>query len=141
MRTTKRGCDGIRLLAAAAPALAFIGCATPDGFTFADTNKDNKISPAECNRYMLEAIYAETDADGDSKVTFQEWKQTNPGAEQKKFSVPDADKDGVVTPAETKAHFERAGTLSDLFTKMDADGSGYVTRSEAIAFDARLKRQ
>ena len=128
-------------MVAATVALAFAGCSNPDGFTIADTDKDGKVSPAECDRYMLEAIYAEADANGDSKVTFEEWKQANPDADKKKFRVADANKDGVVTPSETKAHFDREGTMSDLFKKLDTDGSGYVTRDEAVAFEEKLEKQ
>jgi Ca2+-binding EF-hand superfamily protein len=141
---TKRHHKNRTLLAASAAiaaALVFAGCSTPDGFTIADTNKDGKVSPTETRRYVLEVIFIEGDANGDGKITFEEWKLANPDADKKKFDVADKNNDATITPAEAEAHFEKEGTLSDLFAKMDADSSGFVTREEASAFKNKLESQ
>ena len=129
------------LAAIVAAALALTACTTPDGFTVADTDKDGRVSPQENERYMLEAIYAQADADGNSKITFEEWRQANPNADKEKFGYADLNNDGAVTPSEAEAHFDKMGTMADLFDKMDADDSGFVTRAEADAFNDKLNAE
>ncbi len=72
------------------------------------------------------------DANQDSKITFDEWKAANPDAEKRKFRQPDRNRDGAVTPQEAKRHFDRYGTLKDLFDRIDANNDGYATREEML---------
>ena len=140
-RNTKR-CSGRAAIAVSTVALLFSACATPpDSFKIADTSGDGRVESAEFGRYMLEAIYAEADANRDKKITFEEWKAANPDAEQGKFKAPDRNRDGVVTPQEAKRHFDRQGTMEDLFDKIDANNDGYVTREENAAFKKKLEAQ
>ena len=128
-------------MAAAFLAAAFLGSCASSSYDFADTNNDTKMSPEEFDRYMLEAIFAEADPNGDSKVTFAEWRAANPDGDTTKFNRPDTNRDGVVTPAEVKAHFDKEGTMDDLFAKMDTDGDGNLTQSEIAAFKEKLEAQ
>ncbi len=91
-------------MALAATALLLPSCKENDGFTMADTDKDDRISPAEFERYMLEAVYAEADADSNSQITYEEWQAANPDADKAKFYAPDKNGDKVVTPEEAKAN-------------------------------------
>ena len=132
----------LRLIApggmATAASLLLASCAGPGGFETADTDQSGTVSPAEFNRYMLEAIYTEVDRDGNAQVTFEEWQAANPSAEPAKFKAPDSNRDEVVTPAEVKAHFKKQGTMEDLFSQIDTDGDGSLTRVEVTAFKEKL---
>ena len=54
---------------------------------------------------MLEAVFAEADADGNAKVTFEEWKAANPNADPEKFLAPDTNGDKMVSPKEAEGPF------------------------------------
>ena len=123
------------------PILLFPACSGSPAFDLADGDDDMKVSPKEFERYMLEAVYAEADADGNSQVTFDEWKAANPDADPEKFTVPDTNGDKMVSPQEAKAHFAKEGTWADLFDKIDTDNDGYITSAEAIAFRDKLAAQ
>jgi Ca2+-binding EF-hand superfamily protein len=123
---------------AAASTLLLASCADPDGFTMADTDESGTVSPSEFERYMLEAIFAEADSDGNSQITFEEWKVANPNAVESKFKAPDRNRDSVVTPPEVKAHFARQGTMDDLFNQIDTDNDGSLTKGEVAAFKEKL---
>ena len=64
--------------------MAGASCST-SSFSVADTDNDNRVSPAEFDRYMLEAIFAQADADGDGKVTFGE--EESPVAKRQSMSI------------------------------------------------------
>jgi len=129
------------MAATATVALLFSSCGSNDGFNMADTSGDGRVGQAEFERYMLEAIYAAADANKDSRITFEEWKEANPDAEQWKFRQPDRNRDGAVTPQEAKRHFDRQGTLEDLFDKIDTNNDGYASREEVQAFKEKLEAQ
>ena len=143
MKTRPNRKYGLRLgaVALAATVLLLPSCKEKDGFTMADADEDGRVSPAEFSRYMLEAIFAAADADGDAKVTFEEWQKANPDAEKNKFYAPDKDGDKMVNPEEAKAHFERQGTMTDLFKKIDTDKDGYLSREEVVAFTEKMEAQ
>ncbi len=122
--------------AALAVALALSGCTEKDPFAIADTDGNSTLSPGEFERFMLEAIYTESDSDGDKKVTMAEYAAANPSG--KKFKTIDADGDGGITPAEAKAFATDQGTFDELFAKIDADGSKTLTRAEAEAFHSTV---
>ena len=124
-----------------ASALLLSACAGSSGFDLADSNDDLKVSPQEFETYMLEAVFAEADADGNSQVTFEEWKAANPDAEPAKFRAPDTNRDQMVSPQEAKAHFAKQGTWADLFDQIDTDNDGYITSAEAAAFKKKLAAQ
>ena len=131
----------ISTLAVAALAFLLAACAGTDRYAMADTDGDDRISPEEFERYMLETIYGAADPDGNAKVTFEEWKEANPDAEEAKFKAPDKNNDGAVTPGEMKAHFAREGTMDDLFAKIDTNGDGYLSSEETDAFMDKMEAQ
>ena len=122
-----------------APAVFLAACAGPSGFDLADKNANQKISPKEFETHMLKAVFAESDANGDSLVTFEEWKAANPNAEPAKFSVPDTNRDQKVSLKEAEVHFEKEGTWDDLFDKIDTDNDGFITSAEATAFNDKME--
>jgi hypothetical protein len=130
-----------RLAMRLAPVLLFAGCAGTSAYNLADSSDDQKVSPKEFETYMLEAVFAEADADGNSLVTFEEWKAANPDAEPAKFFAPDANGDKMVSPQEAKAHFAKLGTWADLFDQIDTDRDGYITSAEAVAFKEKMAAQ
>ena len=71
------------VVAGAGALLLLPSCASNKSYDLADSNDDGSVSPAEFDRYMLEAIYTEADANADKKVTFEEWKAANPGAAER----------------------------------------------------------
>ena len=129
------------LAAGLAAALLFPACTGSPAFDLADSDNDRKVSPKEFERYMLEAVFAEADGDGDGLVTFEEWKEANPGADPRKFVAPDRNGDKMVSPDEARAHFAKEGTWADLFRKMDTDNDGFVSSAEAIAFRDKMAAQ
>ena len=130
-----------RLAIGLAPAVILSACASQSGFDLADKNANQKISPKEFDTYMLRAVFAESDADGNGLVTFQEWKAANPDAEPAKFSAPDTNRDQMVSLEEARVHFEKQGTWADLFDKIDTDNDGFITSAEASAFNDKMEAQ
>lgn len=128
-------------LVAAAGALLLLPSCNTGGYEMADANNDGGVTPAEFNRYMLEAIFTTADANADKEVTFAEWKAANPAADPDKFYAPDRNGDKVISPGEAKAHFERKGTLADLFDQMDTNNDNSVSKAEAKAFKKRLQAE
>jgi len=111
------------------------GCqSAKDPFAVADADGSGKIAKPEFERFMLESIFSEADANGDSKVSYEEWKVINPDTEKEKFSKPDADKDGLVTPEEMKAYFAGKDTFGTLFEKIDVNGDKGLDREEVETF-------
>ena len=121
--------------------LLLSSCSKPGSFQLADADSDGRVSFPEFKDFMLEAIYSEADTNVDMKVTFEEWRALNPDADEKRFYAPDADNDKVITPAELKAHFERQGTIEDLFEKMDANDDSFLTIEEVDAFKEKMDEQ
>lgn len=130
-------------LCAAAVALAggLSSCKKPDRYSMADTDNDGTVDQAEFDRYVREQLYAAGDADGNSRITFEEWLITNPDAKREKFDQADTDGDGAITPEEATVHFESTGMLDDLFAKIDTDSSGDMSRAEADAFMEKMQAQ
>lgn len=74
-------------------------------------------------------------------MTFEEWKAANPDAEEEKFKAPDRNGDGVVTPQEAQAHFQRQGTFEDLFRQMDTNKDGYLSEEKVTEFKQKMEAQ
>ena len=131
----------LAMLGVATSALMLSACQQADDFKMADTNGDGRLDLAEFKRYMLEAVYAKADANGDKKVTFEEWKAVNPDAKIEKFREADKHGDGFVTPEESKQYFDREGTMEDLFKKIDSNSDGYLSQEDVANFMKRAAEQ
>ena len=124
-------------LVAGVAVLAGCGGGT-DPFVEADKDGDGKLSKPELGRVLLNAVYSAADADGDARITWEEWKAVEPKAKQADFNLRDTDRDGAVTPAELKAFSDSRKSFDKLFASIDKGGDGFVDRAEAKEFHAAL---
>lgn len=130
---------GLPVIALVTASLALVSCGKKDLFNEADKNSDGLVDKAEFNSYMLGSIFGRADADGDGKVTFAEWRASNPDADKKVFDDLDADKNGSVSFAEASVQFIAKGTGDNLFDAVDADKDGRITREEAAAYMRKME--
>lgn len=117
------------------------GCASTDRFAKLDANGDRSGSPAEFDAYMKAEVFARVDTNGDGKVTKAEWQQFNPKVSAARFRKTDLNGDDLITRQEADAAFDREGSLKKLFTVIDTDGNGSLSRAEASAFRSKLQQQ
>lgn len=117
------------------------GCASNDRFAKLDTNQDRSGSPAEFDAFMKQEVFTRVDTNGDGKISKPEWQQFNPEVSDAKFRKTDLNGDGVITRREADAAFDREGSLKKLFTAIDTDGNGNLSRAEARAFRAKVQQQ
>ncbi len=133
---------GLRALAALGFAAMLFGCTTgTDSFKDADTDQDDKLSKKELGFALLEAVFASADANGDGRVTFEEWKIVNPGADAARFAEYDSNHDGTISPGELLAFTEKKKSFDKLFTQIDTSGDGAVDREEAKEYYEWLQSQ
>lgn len=129
-------------LAAGGLLALLAGCTTTtDSFTRLDANRDGSGSRDEFSGYMKQEVFARVDANRDAKVTKDEWQRVNPKVSEAKFRKADLNGDHSVTRQEADAAFDREGSLNTLFRKIDADGSGGLSRAEVAAFHAKVQQQ
>lgn len=121
--------------------LAVPACTAGGSMDRADINKDGGVSQPEFDAYMKDTIFNAFDADGDGKVTVQEWRKLNPTDPISEFNQADANGDGVITRAEADAAFDKDGALEALFETMDTGKDGQLSQAEINAFDAKMKTQ
>jgi hypothetical protein len=117
------------------------GCASSDPFAKLDTNRDGSGSRSEFDAYMKQEVFARIDANQDAKVTLEEWQSFNPKVGSEKFRKTDPNRDGVIDRQEANAAFDREGSLTTLFGKIDTDGNGSLSRAEVSAFHSKLRQQ
>lgn len=139
-RSTNHWFTPVCATGAALITLALPACTSHDGFKRADADKSGDVSRAEFDRYLIQALFAESDANRDGKVTFAEWQTVNPNTDKKRFSAPDKDGDRAVTPAEAKTFMDKNGTLAELFSRIDTDKNGSISKEEAVRFRNQLSR-
>jgi Ca2+-binding EF-hand superfamily protein len=109
-----------------------------DPFAEADKDGDGKLSKPELGRVLLNAVYSAGDANGDSRITWEEWKTVDPQAKKSDFDLRDGDRDGAVTPAELKAYSDSKKSFDKLFASIDKSGDGFVDRTEAKDFHSAM---
>ena len=113
-------------------------------FATMDANKDGKISAAE-HAAGAKAMFEKMDSDKDGKVTAAEMTAAHKavtGRAVKKADMSSADKmkmvdangDGVLT---AEAH---ATASASMFTKMDTDKDGFLSKSEMGAGHASMMK-
>lgn len=64
-----------------------------------------------------------------------------PKVNDAKFRQMDLNGDRVLTREEADAAFDREGSLKKLFTAIDTDGNGNLSRAEAGAFRSKVQQQ
>ncbi len=115
------------------------GCASTDSFAKLDTNGDGNGSRAEFDSYMKQEVFNRVDTNSDGKVVLGEWRAFNPKVDQTRFGKADTNRDGFITRTEADATFDREGSLKDLFTKIDTDDNGSLSRNEVKTFRAQVR--
>lgn len=128
-------------LAVCGIAMLQAGCASNDRFSKLDTNQDRSGSPAEFDAFMKQEVFTRIDTTGDGRISKSEWQQFNPEVSDAKFRKADLGGDGFINRKEADAAFDREGSLGKLFTAIDADGNGNLSRAEARAFRAKVEQQ
>jgi Ca2+-binding EF-hand superfamily protein len=139
-------------------------------FNKIDSNSDGSIDKSEMSAFIEEnasslvsSIFGKQDTNQDSlisKIEFesemaklgQQMKQGNgmfgasgmsaPPPPEKVFDTADTNKDGVVTKEELAAVMgQGGGNIDQLFSQVDTDGDGSITRSEDKAFREKMATQ
>lgn len=113
----------------------------PINFEAMDADKDGKLTEAEMEAYRVARLTA-LDADKDGQVTLAELtalgdenaaKRAERRAERM-MERQDANDDGVLTLAELTARPERRS----MFSRIDTDGDGAISKAEADAAQERM---
>ena len=127
---------------AAVAALSLAGgCSSAHNFARADVNKDGKLSKDEMEKVLLSAVFEAGDVNDDSKIDLAEYRTVDPKYPEAQFKARDGNGDGSVTPQELLEYAHRTDSLDDLIAIMDTDNDGYVTPTEAKAFNKLLQAQ
>lgn len=110
--------------------LAEIQAARPDftveKFQAADGDGDGLLSRDELRTaHGTARRHRNLDTDGDGSFSLEEMQKAHPGLTQERYAAFDGDKDGKLTRTELKQGFGR-----ELFSRIDADGSGGVSLGE-----------
>lgn len=113
--------------------------AVPDRFAQMDVNKDGGLDRGEINDFYTSELFKGRDTNGDGKITKEEWNPQITAEDSKKFSIIDANKDGVATLDEAKVYARRKGIYTATFAKADANQNGSITREEAQAYFASVE--
>lgn len=127
---------------AAVAALSLAGgCSSAHNFARADVDKDGKLSKDEMEKVLLSAVFEAGDVNDDSKIDLAEYRTVDPEYPEARFKARDINHDGSVTPQELLEYADRTDSLDDLIAMMDTDNDGYVTPTEAKAFNKLLQAQ
>jgi Ca2+-binding EF-hand superfamily protein len=138
-------------------------------FDTADTNKDGVVTKDELAAVIgdgggnIDELFSQVDTDGDGSITraednaflakMKEGKMGEnassasgmsgpPPRPEKVFDTADTNKDGVVTKAELAAVMGNGGgNIDELFSQVDADGDGSITRAEDEVFRAQMQTE
>jgi hypothetical protein len=120
-------------------SLILTGC-IGSRYESADTDGDGKISESELAAVIVADIYAEGDTNQDGKMTLEEWKVVNPGANASKVRERDGNGDGAVSVDEIQDYAAKNRTFNKLFVRIDTDADGSISRMEAKTFRRELNR-
>lgn len=113
--------------------------APPDRFALMDVNQDGGLDRGEVNDFYTSELFRGRDTNSDGTITKTEWNPQITNEDARKFAMIDANKDGMVTPEEAKAHARREGVYTSTFGKADANKNGMITREEAKAYFASVE--
>jgi hypothetical protein len=127
---------GLALISAMISSCATVG----GGYSASDTNNDGQVAVAELESTLLQAILASGDVDQNGKISWSEWKTSNPNADEKKFRDQDLDDDNELSFAEAEAAARSSERWSRLMGKIDSNKNGTIEPEEAIAFQKSMKR-
>jgi Ca2+-binding EF-hand superfamily protein len=103
-------------------------------FEKVDTNKDGKLSRAECSDYVVTKTFEGRDKNHDGKLTYAEWQVEGVEGAKARFVARDANKDGVVTLEEALAYGRKHSASEKAFTEADTNKDGFLSLSEAQAY-------
>jgi len=126
------------VLTLAALGFALTACQTtkPDRFAQADANKDGVLSREEVSDYLVTGVFASRDANGDKRMTREEWLVGEDPGQEKIFRERDLNGDGVVTLEEALTYGRKKGTATQIVREADTNKDGVVSREEVAAYYA-----
>jgi Ca2+-binding EF-hand superfamily protein len=103
-----------------------------------DTNQDSLISQIEFDSGMAKLGQQMKQGNGMSGIS----GMSAPPAPEKVFDTADTNKDGVVSKDELAAVMgQGGGNIDDLFSQVDTDGDGSITRAEDKSFREKMANQ
>jgi len=114
------------------------GCQTaePDRFAKNDTNHDGHLSRDEVNHYVVSAVFDSRDANGDRKMSREEWGAGDDAGHMRIFHDRDANRDGMVTFDEALAYGRKKGIANQVMRAADTNKDGALTREEINSYYA-----
>jgi Ca2+-binding EF-hand superfamily protein len=119
-------------------AVLLLSCqSTPqpkDRFDEADLNGDGKLSHDEVSDYLVNTLFVSRDANKDGQLTLAEWDPQATKETNRQFALRDTNKDGLVSLEEAKVYARKARSFDHIMKAADADGDGFITHAEAIAY-------
>jgi Ca2+-binding EF-hand superfamily protein len=124
------------LLSLAVFCVALPACQTtpPDRFQQADLNRDGRLSREEVSDYLVTGVFASRDANGDKRMTREEWLAGEDPGQEKIFRERDLNRDGVVTLEEALEYGRKKGTATQLVREADKNKDGVLSREEVAAY-------
>ena len=105
----------------------------------ADLNQDNRISTAEMDRALVNAVFDQADRNRNGSVDYREWRRIFPEMSEEEFSKHDLGSRGSFTREEAVAYCAKKKTFDKLVGKVDTSGNGFIDPSEAEVFRDQLR--
>jgi|WetSurMetagenome_2_1015567.scaffolds.fasta_scaffold204127_1 Ca2+-binding EF-hand superfamily protein len=108
-------------------------------FSSQDTNQDDLISQIEFESSMAQLGHKMKQSGSMSGASGMSGPPPTP---EKVFDTADTNEDGVVTKDELAAVMGNGGgSIDEMFSQVDTDGDGEITRAEDEAFRAKMSAQ
>lgn len=120
-------------------SVLLVSCGPGSPFDQTGTNVDYELTTGEVEEILTYSLHGSDDANGDGKVTLDEWKAANPTKKSSEFRKRDSNGNGIVTIGEFETYVARNGTFDKVLHELDADGDGVVSNTDFDRFRKRHK--